>query len=212
MPLSVAEYKKVLEASVYWNGCDRIRQLTDAIRSSLKSIFSLAATTEAKSACLEDCSEVLRYSEPAVVQSFEGGVYNVTIVSRSGSKVDVTISGTRSTLKLKDRALLDELTKHMVSAYEQVSRIEALKLALGRAKSEDIDRRFSSPSVMTDLPFDSLTRRERETIALLSEGMSNGEMASRMEVSRRTVEKHLESVYRKLGLENRYQLIQELSR
>ena len=48
-----------------------------------------------------------------------------------------------------------------------------------------------------------LTGREREVVGLLAEGMTAVAMAHRLGVSRRTVEKHLENVYAKLGVRDR---------
>jgi DNA-binding CsgD family transcriptional regulator len=48
-----------------------------------------------------------------------------------------------------------------------------------------------------------LRRREAEVLALVARGLSDGEIASTLVVSRRTVEKHLEHVYQSLGVRGR---------
>ncbi|MET7694543.1 LuxR C-terminal-related transcriptional regulator [Streptomyces sp. NPDC005483] len=52
----------------------------------------------------------------------------------------------------------------------------------------------------------SLTAREREIAGLVSTGMTNGQIASTLVLSVRTVETHLGQAYRKLGVSNRASL------
>lgn len=53
-----------------------------------------------------------------------------------------------------------------------------------------------------DSPFESLTSREREVLALMAEGRTNVGIARRLWLSERTVETHVASIMIKLGLEN----------
>jgi DNA-binding CsgD family transcriptional regulator len=48
-----------------------------------------------------------------------------------------------------------------------------------------------------------LTRREREVLAVLSAGKTNDEIGAVLEISPRTVQKHLEHIFDKLGVETR---------
>jgi DNA-binding NarL/FixJ family response regulator len=49
-------------------------------------------------------------------------------------------------------------------------------------------------------PIDELTPREREVLELMAEGKSNAAIAERMVVTLRAVEKHVTSIFTKLGL------------
>ena len=49
-------------------------------------------------------------------------------------------------------------------------------------------------------PYDRLTAREREVLHLAAEGLGNAEMATRLNISPRTVETHRAHVMQKLGL------------
>jgi predicted ATPase/class 3 adenylate cyclase/DNA-binding CsgD family transcriptional regulator len=58
----------------------------------------------------------------------------------------------------------------------------------------------------------SLTPTERDVVSLVSEGLANNDIATRLFVSPRTVQTHLTHVYTKLGLTSRVQLAQEAAR
>ncbi|OBB99388.1 LuxR C-terminal-related transcriptional regulator [Mycobacterium sp. 852002-40037_SCH5390672] len=55
----------------------------------------------------------------------------------------------------------------------------------------------------------SLTPTERDVVRLVSQGLANNDIATRLFVSPRTVQTHLTHVYTKLGLSSRVQLAQE---
>jgi DNA-binding NarL/FixJ family response regulator len=50
---------------------------------------------------------------------------------------------------------------------------------------------------------DSLTTRERQIILVLSEGLTNKEIARRLWLTEGTVKVHLHNIYQKLGISNR---------
>jgi DNA-binding CsgD family transcriptional regulator len=58
----------------------------------------------------------------------------------------------------------------------------------------------------------SLTPTELEVVGLVSEGLTNNDIAARLFVSPRTVQTHLTHIYTKLGLTSRVQLAQEAAR
>lgn len=56
-------------------------------------------------------------------------------------------------------------------------------------------------------PFDKLSRRESEILALLVEGRTNKEIAIALELQEITIKVHLRNVYRKIGAANRAQAV-----
>ena len=60
--------------------------------------------------------------------------------------------------------------------------------------------------------WESLTPTELDVVRLVSEGLANNDIATRLFVSPRTVQTHLTHVYTKLGLSSRVQLVQEAAR
>jgi len=51
-----------------------------------------------------------------------------------------------------------------------------------------------------------LSVRERELVLLVAEGLSNKEIAGQLDISERTVETHVQSIFRKLGIHKRIRL------
>jgi DNA-binding CsgD family transcriptional regulator len=62
-------------------------------------------------------------------------------------------------------------------------------------------------SVGEDPIFRRLTAREREVLALLTEGLGNGEIAARLDLSEKTVRNHVSNLFDKLGVWSRAQAI-----
>jgi predicted ATPase/class 3 adenylate cyclase/DNA-binding CsgD family transcriptional regulator len=60
--------------------------------------------------------------------------------------------------------------------------------------------------------WESLTPAERDVVRLVSEGLANKDIATRLFISPRTVQTHLTHVYTKLDLASRVQLVQEAAR
>lgn len=49
---------------------------------------------------------------------------------------------------------------------------------------------------------ETLTQREREVLALIAEGRTNAAIAARLYISEKAVDKHINSLFRKLNLPN----------
>lgn len=56
-------------------------------------------------------------------------------------------------------------------------------------------------------PLQLLTEREREVVSLIARGLSNGEIAAELVLSKRTVEHHMANILSKLGFTNRAQIV-----
>ena len=64
-----------------------------------------------------------------------------------------------------------------------------------------IERRRGSPLLAEIVGF------EREVAVLIAQGLSNGEIADKLVLSKRTVEKHIGGILSKLGMTNRAQIV-----
>ena len=104
--------------------------------------------------------------------------------------------------------LKDTEPAELVHAVRVVARGDAL-LAPGvtrRLIAEFASRaRFSSAAPVPAL--DVLTAREREILALVAEGLSNDDLASRLVISHATVKTHVSRILAKLGARDRAQLV-----
>ncbi len=56
-------------------------------------------------------------------------------------------------------------------------------------------------------PFDNLTDREREVLTAIAQGLSNQEIAGRLTISVKTVNRHRENIMAKLNLHSRVELV-----
>jgi DNA-binding NarL/FixJ family response regulator len=57
----------------------------------------------------------------------------------------------------------------------------------------------------------ALTQRESEVARLVADGYSNKEVGNRLSISEQTVKNHIQSIFRKLDLNNRVELTIRMS-
>jgi DNA-binding NarL/FixJ family response regulator len=70
-----------------------------------------------------------------------------------------------------------------------------------------VPRRRGSDPIPAPLGELGVTSREVEVLSLLAEGLSNQEIAARLYLSPRTVERHIANLTNKVGVERRSQLV-----
>lgn len=68
-------------------------------------------------------------------------------------------------------------------------------------------RQFQKNSIVESRTGLGLTPRESEVVGLVADGLSSREVAQRLCRSPRTIENHLRSIYQKLGVRNRVELV-----
>lgn len=135
------------------------------------------------------------------VEAFRGGGRVVDLAAVCEEAGDLLIGAGRGEEAV---AMLEEAAGLQVAmgATAHVSRIDA------RLRDAGVRHR-RSPAARATVGWESLSPKEREVVALVAEGRSNPQIAARLFISRRTVESHLSSVFRKLGVSNRTQLAAE---
>lgn len=98
----------------------------------------------------------------------------------------------------RERELLELLRVPLATLYRQSCALAQARAAL--AESGDLG---AAPVSGRDEPLAALTDREREVLGWVSAGKSNAQIADILGASPRTVAKHLERIYEKLGVESR---------
>lgn len=93
----------------------------------------------------------------------------------------------------EDVAFVEAARPHLIQAYRNALEHSTLLRRLGR----------SSAVPVKDLRAHGLTKREAEVLRHVAAGRSNADVAEELALSARTVQKHLENAYRKLGVSSR---------
>jgi len=102
------------------------------------------------------------------------------IYVRDGLLVSFVLNRTRRDFTDRERALLDLMRPHLAKVYRRMSTV-------GR-----------------------LTAREAEVLRWVAAGKSDAQIGAILRISARTVQKHLQNVYDKLGVENRTAAVNRL--
>ena len=108
------------------------------------------------------------------------------------------------------RSLVSDIEPSLTSVASRVKELSLLVAEMDkpydtqtrRGSTVDPARSIPEPGYERLAP-NTLTRREVEVLGLLAQGLSNREIAGVMWVSDRTVERHITSVYRKIGVARR---------
>jgi ATP/maltotriose-dependent transcriptional regulator MalT len=126
------------------------------------------------------------------------------ILARDGRRIERAASGFAELGALLWAA---EAERAAASAHREVGWEASARAAAARAALL-LERcpGARTPALAAAGPVEELTAREREIAALAAGGASNRDIASRLVVSVRTVENHLQHVYRKLGVGDRREL------
>ena len=95
------------------------------------------------------------------------------IYVRDGLLVSFVLNRTRRDFTERERALLEVLRPHLAKIYQRISTVG------------------------------QLTARETEVLRWVAAGKSNAQIGAILRISARTVQKHLQNIYDKLGVENR---------
>ena len=190
------------------------RAIADFLRPHLTAAFQNAVEyTERRAVSLVTSRSEMSQQEGIVVANFNGGIRHCNL--RAQHLID-RFFGTRSP---NDEQLPDDLWKAFSPAEVQAPKAKPYRTRATfqsegstlSVRSGKIDAHWvlilkeaetdeNAPSRLEAL---GLSRREAEVLHWLAEGKSNSQIAAILGISHRTVDKHLEAVFRTLGVSNR---------
>ncbi len=122
----------------------------------------------------------------------------------------LTAKGDKADLRIGMNFGADDYLTKPVIREDLLAAVQA-RLARAQAVAEKVERAASEaggfhPDFSSPLPLQralALTAREAEVLLWVAQGKSNGDIATILGMSEKTVKQHLGSVFQKLGVENR---------
>jgi DNA-binding CsgD family transcriptional regulator len=190
----------------------------------MQALLRLGRQEEARTAAAENLELARRWGTPRAVGAalrtaglVEGGTAglalleeSVELLAKSPAKLEYATSEAELGAALRRANRRAQAREHLRRAVELATICGAAPLA-ARAETELLatgarPRRIALSGV------DSLTPSERRVAEMAAKGPTNREIAQTLFVTPRTVEVHLSSVYRKLGISARSQLRAALAR
>jgi LuxR family maltose regulon positive regulatory protein len=94
-------------------------------------------------------------------------------------------------------------------AVDNPQAVTVIRRALRSGKDSSLGKRIGLSIATDDLdnPLESLTRREQEVLGLMTEGLTNAEIAARLFITLSTAKVHVRNILEKLGARNRLQAV-----
>jgi len=109
----------------------------------------------------------------------------------------------RARLALANALVTERPQLAMAEARAALEAFERLQAARDADAAAPLLGSLRVPAAVANKGGGLLTRRETEVLELLSQGLSNPEIAARLYLSRKTVEHHVGNILAKLGLRSR---------
>ena len=106
-----------------------------------------------------------------------------------------------------ERALLDAARPFLIQSYRNAVMHSSLESELERLRLEP-ELPIDEPRLAERLSEQAVTTREAQVLAVIAAGFSDRAAAELMGISERTVQKHLQRCYRKLGVHSRERAVE----
>ncbi len=157
--------------------------------------------------CISDYLVASKFQETALYREFYRRLrvedqLVLMFPARHGSAAGVAVSRGSRSFRTIHRERLDRLSDHVLQAYQNARKVTELQLR-NKIPLEELT------AAMHRL---GLRRRESEVLACVARGSTNAELARLLGVSPLTVKKHLENIYKTLGVSTRSAAVARLLR
>jgi DNA-binding NarL/FixJ family response regulator len=115
-------------------------------------------------------------------------------------QIQLVISYEEPPLQLLNQGNIPLLASSLVTDF--IRRLQGeCKNQLGKIPFSGVTEQSRSPFLINNL-----TSREREIIELLRKGRSHKQIAAELNIASRTVSKHVENIYEKMGVNRKYEI------
>jgi DNA-binding NarL/FixJ family response regulator len=148
------------------------------------------------------------YDSADLADLLQEGIRGTRVILLTGSPNSTSIS------KALENGVVGLVLKQQAPELliKAIAKVHAGELWLDRSATARLLAELSRPAPPADRDPDSertglLSGRERQVVSLVGEGLRNSQIANRLCISEVTVRNHLTSVFRKLELANRFQLV-----
>jgi DNA-binding CsgD family transcriptional regulator len=126
----------------------------------------------------------------------------VDLDGRSNGGVKGSVVGDSSPVARQATELDEALGKLVLSYTENLSGLQPGKMATV-ARTEVDGRTFCLLCLPAAGPCERLSRKQRDIVLLVAQGLTNKEIANRMGISPATISSHLARIFRKYGVDSR---------
>ena len=200
---------------------DEYTILREGLRLLIENQIDLQVVGEAGGR--EDAIEVATHKQPDIIlldpfaQSHSDCSILDELLSVAKNAQVIVLTGMRDTvahrkaicLGAKGIVLKQEASETLIKAIKKVSAGEVWlePSTTARVISEMVSNARDRKANPEQKKIQTLTQREREVVVRVAEGLKNKQIASRLFITEATVSHHLTSIFNKLGVTDRLQLI-----